>query len=86
MYNSPETKKLSNDQQRLVGLYYTNFVREGAQLNETNKAEVGIINQKLAGFFSTFSQNLLAEENNQYVELATESDLMVCLLNSKMLR
>lgn len=74
LYNSPETKKLPNDQQRLIGLYYTNFVREGAKLNETAKAEVAVINQKLAGFFSTFSQNLLAEENNQFVELTTESD------------
>lgn len=74
LYNSPLTKKLPNDQQRLIGLYYTNFVREGAKLNETAKADVAVINQKLAGFFSTFSQNLLAEENNQFVELTTESD------------
>jgi len=74
LYNSPEKKKLTKEQQRLIWLYYTNFVREGAKLNEKTKQEVANINQKLAGLFSVFSQNLLAEENNQYVELTTESD------------
>lgn len=74
LYNSPNKKKLSNEQQRLIWLYYNNFVREGAKLNDEIKLEVANINQKLAGLFSVFSQNLLAEENNQYVELTTESD------------
>jgi peptidyl-dipeptidase Dcp len=74
LYNSPNKKKLTKEQQRLIWLYYTNFVREGAKLNEKTKLEVGAINQKLAGLFSVFSQNLLAEENNQYIELTTESD------------
>ena len=72
--NSPEKKKLTKEQQRLIELYYKNFVREGAQLNDKSKLEVATINQKLAGLFSVFSQNLLAEENNQYVELASEAD------------
>ncbi len=74
LYNSPEKKKLTKEQQRLIWLYYTNFVREGAKLDSKSKVKVGEINQKLAVFFSHFNQNLLAEENNQYVELTTDSD------------
>lgn len=74
LYNSPEKKKLNSEQQRLVWLYYTNFVREGAQLNEKDKEKVSEINQQLAGLFTKFSQNLLAEEHNQYVALNTDAD------------
>ena len=74
LYNSPEKKKLSKEQQRLIWLDYTNFVREGAKLDAKSKAKVGEINQKLAVLFSHFNQNLLAEENNQFIELATNSD------------
>jgi peptidyl-dipeptidase Dcp len=74
LYNSPEKKKLTPEQQRLIWLDYTNFIREGAQLDAISKVKVAEINQKLAVLFSRFSQNLLAEENNQYVELNAESD------------
>lgn len=74
LYNSPEKKKLTPEQQRLIWLHYNNFVREGAKLDTISKQKVGEINQKLAGLFSKFNQNLLAEENNQYLELKIESD------------
>ncbi|RTY94004.1 M3 family metallopeptidase [Flavobacterium sp. GT3R68] len=74
LHNSPEKKKLNSEQQRLVWLYYTNFVRQGAQLDTQSKAKVARMNQELAGLFTRFSQNLLAEENNQYIELTSEKD------------
>lgn len=74
VYNSKEKSKLTGEQQRLIWLYYTNFVRQGAQLNDADKAKVAGINKELATLFTRFSQNLLAEEHNQYVELKTESD------------
>ncbi|WP_035645333.1 M3 family metallopeptidase [Flavobacterium sp. ASV13] len=74
VYNSKEKSKLTGEQQRLIWLYYTNFVRQGAQLNEADKAKVAGINKELATLFTRFSQNLLAEEHNQYVALKTESD------------
>ena len=74
IYTSPETKKLNAEQQRLVWLYYTNFVREGARADAKSKEKLSAINQKLAGLFTKFSQNLLAEEHNQYVELKGEAD------------
>lgn len=74
VYNSPAKAKLTPEQQRLTWLYYTNFVRAGARLNAADKARLSQINQKLAGLFTKFSQNLLAEENGQYVVLANDAD------------
>ncbi|MFB9078693.1 M3 family metallopeptidase [Flavobacterium procerum] len=74
LYNSKESKKLTSEQQRLIWLYYTNFVRQGAKLNEADKAKVAAINKELASLYTRFSQNLLAEEQNQYVALEKESD------------
>jgi peptidyl-dipeptidase Dcp len=55
----------------LVELYH--FVKEGANLNPEAK-EKAKINGELASYFSTFSQNLLAEENNEYVALNNQGD------------
>lgn len=74
LYNAPQKSKLNSEQQRLIWLYYTNFVREGAKLDEASKEKVAKINQELAGLFTKFSQNLLAEENNHYVALTSEKD------------
>jgi peptidyl-dipeptidase Dcp len=75
VYNSPDKKKLTPEQQRLSWLYYTNFVRAGARLNPEAKARLSQINQKLAGLYTRFSQNVLAEEDGQFVLLKDEADL-----------
>jgi peptidyl-dipeptidase Dcp len=75
LYKTEDSKKLTAEQQRLLWLYYTDFVREGAELSTEDKKEVASINQELAGLFTLFSQKLLAEENDQYLELNSESDL-----------
>jgi peptidyl-dipeptidase Dcp len=74
VYNSPDKAKLTPEQQRVLWIYYTNFVRAGAKLSPEAKARVGAINTELAGLFTKFSQNLLADENT-YIEL-TEADLV----------
>jgi peptidyl-dipeptidase Dcp len=75
VYNSPDKKRLNAEQQRLVWLYYTNFVRSGAKLDAKAKARVGDINQQLAGLFTKFGQNVLFEENTQFVTLKSEDEL-----------
>lgn len=75
IYNSPEKKKLSGEQQRLVWLYYTNFVRAGARLDGKAKARLTEINQQLASLFTKFSNNVLFEEDNQFVTLKSEDEL-----------
>ncbi len=75
VYNSPEKKKLTPEQQRLAWLYYTNFVRSGAKLDAKSKARLTEINQQLASLFTKFSNNVLFEEDNQFVQLKSEDDL-----------
>lgn len=75
VYNSPEKSKLTAEQQRLAWVYYTNFVRAGAKLNAEQKARLSEINQALAGHFTKFGQNLLKDENDQYIEIKNEADL-----------
>jgi peptidyl-dipeptidase Dcp len=75
VYNSPEKKKLKPEQQRLSWLYYTNFVRGGAKLDAQSKPRLSEINQKLAGLFTRFSQNLLADEGEQFLVLKSEDEL-----------
>ena len=74
VYNSPEKSKLNSEQQRLVWYYYSNFVREGAKASAKNKGRIAQINQDLAGLFTKFGQNQLADESNYYLELTTDAD------------
>ena len=75
VYNSPEKARLTPEQQRLAWLYFTNFVRAGARLKPEAKARLSQINQQLAGLFTKFSQNVLAEESDQFLVLKDESEL-----------
>jgi peptidyl-dipeptidase Dcp len=75
VYNSPTKAKLTPEQQRLAWLYYTNFVRAGARLSPDAKKRLSEINQKLAGLFTKFSQNVLAEETDQFIVLKSEAEL-----------
>jgi peptidyl-dipeptidase Dcp len=75
VYNSPAKKKLTPEQQRLSWLYYTNFVRGGAKLDAPSKSRLSEINQKLAGLFTRFSQNLLADEGEQFIVLKSQDEL-----------
>ncbi|AAK25664.1 peptidyl-dipeptidase Dcp [Caulobacter vibrioides CB15] len=73
VYNSPDKAKLTPEQQRVLWIYYTNFVRSGAKLSPEAKARVGAINTELAGLYTKFSQNQLADENT-WIELS-DADL-----------
>jgi peptidyl-dipeptidase Dcp len=75
VYNSPEKAKLNPEQQRVTWLYYTNFVRAGARLNADAKKRLSQINQQLAGLYTKFSQNVLAEETDQFLVLKSEDEL-----------
>jgi peptidyl-dipeptidase Dcp len=75
VYNSPAKARLTPEQQRLTWLYYTNFVRAGARLNPDAKKRLSQINQQLAGLFTKFSQNVLAEETDQFLVLKSEDEL-----------
>jgi len=75
VYKSPATKKLTAEQQRLVEVNYKQFVRAGAKLDAPAKARLSQINQQLAGLFTRFSQNVLADEADSVLVLKTDKDL-----------
>src|ERR1044072_146916 len=75
VYNSPDKKKWTPEQQRLTWLYYTNFVRSGAKLDAASKARLSEINQTLAGHYTNFNQHLLSDANNLFLVLKSEDEL-----------
>jgi len=75
VYEARERAGLTPEQQRLAWLYHNNFVRAGARLGAAPKARLSEINQTLAGLFTRFNQNVLADENQQYLTLTSEADL-----------
>jgi len=75
VYNSPAKSRLTSEQQRLTWLYYTNFVRAGARLKPAAKTRLSQINQQLAGLFTRFSQNQLADESERFLVLKSEAEL-----------
>ncbi len=75
VYESPDKDRLTPEQQRLVWLRYTDFVRAGARLDPAAKARVAAINQRLATLYTTFSQNLLADEENDVSVVTNAADL-----------
>jgi len=75
VYDARTTSGLTAEERRLTWLTYTNFVRAGAKLDAASKKRLGEINQSLAGLFTQFSQNLLADESERYTVLESEADL-----------
>jgi peptidyl-dipeptidase Dcp len=75
VYGAREKSGLSPEQQRLTWLYYTNFVRAGAKLDPAAKQQLSAINQQLAGLYTKFGQNVLADENDQQLVIESEADL-----------
>lgn len=75
VYNSPDKAKWTPEQQRLAWLYYTNFVRAGAKLDDAKKKRMAEINQRLAVIYTDFGQRVLSEEETYEVEISNEADL-----------
>ena len=66
--------KLSDEQARVLMLTHRGFVRAGAALEGADEARMKEIKGRLAELGTSFTQNLLADERDWYMELA-ESDL-----------
>ena len=74
VYAGREKAGLTPEQQRLAWRYFTRFVRAGARLDAPKKARLAEINQRLASLFTTFSQNVLADEEKD-VQLLDAAEL-----------
>lgn len=76
VYASRSHLALTAEQQRLLWLKYTRFARAGARLDEPAKALLAELNQRLAALYTSFRQNVLAEESTQMVLLERAEDLV----------
>jgi peptidyl-dipeptidase Dcp len=75
VYDARETSNLTPEQKRLAWFDYTNFVRAGAALDAKAKTRLSEINQRLATLYTSFSQNVLADETDYVLVLDKEADL-----------
>ncbi len=74
IYQRRQALRLTPEQKRLTEIRWNGFIRGGARLEPAAKARLGVINGELATHFTTFSQNLLVDEND-YVLYLKEADL-----------
>jgi len=74
VYEGDEKASLRPDQQRLIWLVYDGFAHNGAALEGEAKERYAAINQRLAQLHTTFSNNVLADEEG-YVQYLTKDQL-----------
>jgi peptidyl-dipeptidase Dcp len=66
---------LTQEQDRVLDRYYAWFRRAGAALSASERVRLAQINEQLASLSTAFGQNVLADEQNTFIELAGEEDL-----------
>jgi len=75
LWEARETLDLTDEQARVLMLTHRGFVRAGAALEGAEDARMKAIKGRLAELGTAFTQNLLADERNWYMDLA-EGDLV----------
>lgn len=75
VFDGLETSGLNAEQRRLTEVIMKRFTRQGAALAEAEKHRLAGINQRLASLYTTFSQNILADEEGLALVLEDEADL-----------
>jgi peptidyl-dipeptidase Dcp len=74
IYERSQETPLEDDQQRVVELTYKRFEMNGAALDSISKARYADINRELSSLYTTFSNNVLHDEEN-YVTYLTKGQL-----------
>jgi peptidyl-dipeptidase Dcp len=75
VFEGREGAGLSDEQRRLISVIYRRFARRGGALPPSQKARLAEINQRLATLTTTFSQNVLADEEGAWLTLEKPEDL-----------
>jgi peptidyl-dipeptidase Dcp len=73
--NSAVLDRLDAEQRRLVEVTLQRFQREGAMLGAAEQARLKQINTELAGLYTRFSQNQLADEENDALLMSDPAEL-----------
>ena len=69
VYDQSQKKALSDQKQRTLELIYERFTMNGANLSKEDKARYAAIEKELSNLYTTFSNNVLADEENYVVYL-----------------
>ena len=72
VYNAREQLDLTDEQARVLMLTHRGFVRSGAALEGEDEARMKVIKGRLAELGTSFTQNLLADERDWFMELGEE--------------
>ncbi|AZJ33649.1 peptidyl-dipeptidase Dcp [Tenacibaculum mesophilum] len=75
VYNQLSDLNLTPEQEMLLDKQYKSFARNGANLNETDKAELRKIDAELAKLSLQFGEHVLAETNAFELLITNEDDL-----------
>ena len=75
VFDTKENLDLTPEQQMLLDKQYKSFARNGANLNDTDKAALRKIDAQLAKLSLKFGENVLAETNAFEMHLTDENDL-----------
>ncbi|UCE17602.1 MAG: M3 family metallopeptidase [Gemmatimonadota bacterium] len=76
VYVQKDRLNLTKEQKKLLDKYYKDFVRGGANLDEEKKAQLREINEELSLLSLQFGDNVLKEDNDFYIVLEREEDLV----------
>ena len=75
VYDKKDSLDLSSEQITLLETNYKSFVRNGANLNDTDKNILRNIDKELSQTSLNFGENVLAATNNYQLHLTNKSDL-----------
>ena len=75
IYDERDTLELDPESFRLIEENYKDFVRAGAQLSDSEKEKLKVINAEIATLQTTFSQNVLNEVNASAVLVESREKL-----------
>jgi peptidyl-dipeptidase Dcp len=75
LYEQRKTLKLDTESMTLLEKTYQQFARNGANLNEADKAKLREISKRLSELSLTFGENVLKETNEFILHLTDEKDL-----------
>jgi len=75
VHDAKSGMRLTAEQTKLLDDFYKNFVRNGANLDETKKAKLREINEELSVLTLKFGENVLKENNTFEMVIEDEKDL-----------
>lgn len=75
LYEKRSTLNLDSETLRVLEKIWKGFVRSGAKLDKSGKAELARINEELASLGASFSQHVLKDESQWALYLDTQDDL-----------